>query len=148
MYDSTIAMLVYVAISPFGQNEFVLTMREPRRPDFSSISAEIHCGDRELVLGGVSGNGPGFSTPSIKLDGRGSDVPLDVQEFLLAERATYRVSASCLHADPAFQIRVYRAARLPDGHVTYDIRTLEVRVNGTIIDRGNETSTADAFWFR
>lgn len=143
-----IAPLIYIAVSSLVQDEIVLTTREPRRPEVSSISAEIHCGDREVILSGVSGSGPGFDTPSIKLDGRRSDIPLDVQEFLLAERATYRVSASCSNTGPTFQIRVYRAARSPNGHVAYDIRALEVSVDGAVIDRGNETSTADAFWYR
>lgn len=131
-----------------AQDEIVLTTSEPRRPETSSISAEFHCGDRKVVLSGVSGSGPGFDTPSITLDGRKADMPLDMQDFLLEDRAAYRVSATCPSAGPTFQIKVYRAARSLNGQVSYDIRAMDVSGNGAVIDRGSETSTAEAFWYR
>lgn len=146
----SISALVALAFS-VGQDSVVIRTSEPRSPDLLSTSFEIRCGRRLFSLRGVGGGGARFDAPAAEFNRRRVALPSDVTDFLLSERSTYRISGTCPDDVPSvqpIQLYIYRAQAASDENVSYVVRALDIRDNGRIVDRGNEASTAEAFWFR
>lgn len=142
-----VAFLAFAALIGV-QDAVIVSSREPRQPDVMASAFEARCGRRTITLGGIGGSGPGAEAPTLKLNGRRLALPTDVQAFLFDGRAAYRVSAVCPDTAPAFQIRVYRAAAVPDGHISYELWSLDVTSAGQVVDRGPHSADADAYWYR
>ena len=130
------------------QDEVAITPNEPRRPDLVEAGVEVRCGRNRLSLRGISGAGSRFEAPSLEFNRRRVTLPPDVSAFLLEERATYRISAGCGRTAPSIQVFIYRARAAPDESVSYVVRALDISDTGRLIDRGNEASSAESFWFR
>lgn len=130
------------------QDHVVITPNEPRQADYRSTDLEVRCGARTVSLTGIGGSGPRFRAPSANLNSRRINLPSDLQNFLLAERATYRVFATCPDTSPAFQLRIHRAVGSHEGVVAYTVRAVDVNGNGRIVDHGTEPTDAESFWIR
>lgn len=146
----SISALVALAFS-VGQDEIAVRANEPRPPEVVSTSLEIRCGRRLFSLRGVGGDGTRFDAPTAELNRRRVSLPSDVTDFLISERSTYRISGACPDEFPSLQpiqLYIYRAQAASDENISYVVRALDIRDNGRIVDRGNEASTAEAFWFR
>lgn len=134
-----------------GQDEVAVRANEPRPPEVIYTSFEIRCGRRTLSLRGVGGDGTRFDAPTAEFNRRRVSLPSDVVDFLTSERSAYRISGTCpndVSSGQPIQLYIYRAQAVSDENVSYVVRALDIRDNGRIVDRGNEASTAETFWFR